>query len=109
MKHRITSTDARSPAARAGIKQGQFLIGIDESPVWDVIDYEQLTAKEELLLKIETEEGDIKQIRIRKELYEPLGLNFESSLMSHIRQCSNHCIFCFIDQMPHGNRKTALF
>ncbi len=109
MKHRITSTDVRSPAARAGIKQGQFLIGIDESPVWDVIDYEQLTAKEELLLKIETEEGNIKQIRIRKELYEPLGLNFESSLMSPIRQCSNHCIFCFIDQMPHGNRKTLYF
>lgn len=109
MKHRITSTDARSPAERAGIKQSQFLISIDGSPVWDVIDYEHLTAKEELLLEIETEEGDIKQIRIRKELYEPLGLNFESSLMSPIRQCSNHCIFCFIDQMPHGNRKTLYF
>lgn len=109
MKHRITSTDARSPAERAGIKKDQFLIGIDGFPVWDVIDYEQLTTKEELLLKIETEDGDIKQIRICKELYEPLGLNFESSLMSPIRQCSNHCIFCFIDQMPHGNRKTLYF
>lgn len=109
MKHRITSTDARSPAERAGIKQSQFLISIDGSPVWDVIDYEHLTAKEELLLEIETEDGDIKQIRICKELYEPLGLNFESSLMSPIRQCSNHCIFCFIDQMPHGNRKTLYF
>lgn len=109
MKHRITSTDARSPADHAGIKQGQFLISIDKVPVWDVIDYEQLTAKEELLIEIETEDGNIKQIHIRKELYEPLGLNFESSLMSPIRQCSNHCIFCFIDQMPHGNRKTLYF
>lgn len=48
-------------------------------------------------------------VRIRKDEYEPLGLNFESGLMSRVRQCANHCIFCFIDQMPHGNRKTLYF
>ena len=50
-----------------------------------------------------------KTVRIRKDEYEPLGLNFESGLMSRVRQCANHCIFCFIDQMPHGNRKTLYF
>ncbi len=109
MKQRITSIDANSPADRARIEAGWLLNSIDGSPVWDVIDYEQLTAKQELLLEIEKGNGEIDRIRIFKDTYEPLGLNFESSLMSPIRQCANHCIFCFIDQMPHGNRKTLYF
>lgn len=48
-------------------------------------------------------------VHIRKGEYDSLGLNFESGLMSRVRQCANHCIFCFIDQMPHGNRKTLYF
>lgn len=109
MKQTITSIDANSPAARAGILPGQELMSIDSSPVLDIIDYEQLTTKKKLVLEIKTTEGEVNRICINKELYEPLGLNFESSLMSKVRQCSNHCIFCFIDQMPHGNRKTLYF
>lgn len=108
MKQRITGVAPGSPAAKAGIIPGHTLCKINGSPVWDVIDYEQLTVGE--LIVIETEDEDKSfTFSIVKETYEPLGLNFESSLMSPIKQCANHCIFCFIDQMPHGNRKTLYF
>ncbi len=108
MKQKITGVVPDSPAARAGISSGQMLCKINGSPVWDVIDYEQLTAGE--LIVVETEDGDEKYtFSVVKDTYEPLGLNFESSLMSPIKRCANHCIFCFIDQMPHGNRKTLYF
>lgn len=110
MKQRIASVDVGSPAERSGINSGWSLLSINGSPVYDVIDYEQLTTSELIILMLETEKGgEVVEKRIRKELYEPLGLNFESSLMSPVRQCANHCIFCFIDQMPHGNRKTLYF
>ena len=113
MKHRITGVDAHSPAARAGIEAGWMLERIDSSPVYDVIDYEQLTAQGSVSLTLSRENGDggltRRIVRIEKDEYEPLGLNFETGLMSPVRQCSNHCIFCFIDQMPHGNRKTLYF
>ncbi|MEI3084723.1 MAG: hypothetical protein V8S87_01220 [Oscillospiraceae bacterium] len=38
-----------------------------------------------------------------------LGLNFESYLMDKPRSCSNACVFCFIDQLPRGMRKTMYF
>lgn len=138
MKHRITGVDAGSPADRAGVKPGWYLTKIDGQPVYDVIDYEQLTSHSRITLTLleadepeksapelseswqqgaehaeEThpaaETGSEHTVRIRKDEYEPLGLNFASGLMSPVRQCANHCIFCFIDQMPHGNRKTLYF
>lgn len=109
MKQRITGVDRHSPAARAGIAAGCTLNSIDGAEVWDVIDYEHLTVKERLEIEIGMPDGRTKLITVNKEMYEPLGLNFESSLMSPVRQCANHCIFCFIDQMPHGNRKTLYF
>lgn len=114
MRHRITGVDAGSPAERAGVREGWMLESINGSPVYDVIDYEQLTAEPRLTLGLLVpgeSEGEYEQrsVAVKKSEYEPLGLNFESGLMSPVRQCSNHCIFCFIDQMPHGNRKTLYF
>ena len=140
MKHRITGVDAGSPAARAGVRAGWYLTEINGQPIYDVIDYEQLTAKSRITLTLEAAEAgenaapelseswqqgaehlsrpenggekpvpEMRRIHIRKDEYEPLGLNFETGLMSPVRQCANHCIFCFIDQMPHGNRKTLYF
>ena len=43
---------------------------------------------------------------MRKEEGQPLGLNFEHYLMDKMKRCSNQCIFCFIDQLPKGMRKT---
>ncbi|MBR4636385.1 MAG: DUF512 domain-containing protein [Clostridia bacterium] len=113
MRHRITGVDRGSPAEKAGIGAGWMLESINGAPVYDVIDYEQLTAEPRLTLGLLAPNGDgeptKRSVAVRKSEYEPLGLNFESGLMSPVRQCSNHCIFCFIDQMPHGNRKTLYF
>ena len=106
MKHLITAVDANSIAQELGIEPGWFLTTIDGEDVLDVIDYEQLTAKETLEVCFETPEGECICADIEKELYEPLGLNFESGLMSPIKSCKNHCIFCFIDQMPKGVRSS---
>ena len=109
MEQRIISVDELSPASKAGLDSGWTLVAINGSPVWDVIDYEQLTASSELTLDAKSPDGKRMQLTIYKEEYEPLGLNFESSLMSPVRQCANHCIFCFIDQMPPGMRETLYF
>lgn len=38
-----------------------------------------------------------------------LGLDFETYLMDNAHSCANHCVFCFIDQMPPGMRPTLYF
>lgn len=105
MNQVITSVDVDSVADDLGILAGMELVAIDGEPVRDIIDYEQLTAAEKLTLTILDDDGNIVDVPVEKELYEPLGLGFANGgLMSPIRSCKNHCVFCFIDQMPKGVR-----
>lgn len=95
-----------SPAERAGLSKGDVLLSIDGEPVIDLVDYEHLTASDRLTLEIIKENGSCEQIDLEKEDYEPLGLSFATSLMDNMRTCKNHCVFCFIDQMPKGGRSS---
>ncbi len=95
-----------SPAERAGISVGDAILSINGEPVIDLVDYEHLTANEDLTLDIVKKGGEKKTVAIRKDDYEPLGLSFATSLMDDMRTCKNHCVFCFIDQMPKGGRSS---
>ncbi len=95
-----------SPAERGGLVIGDALLSINGEPVVDLVDYEHLSANKRLKLKIRTKNGLERNIRIRKMDYEPLGLSFATSLMDRMRTCKNHCVFCFIDQMPKGVRSS---
>lgn len=106
MKHLITAVDSGSIAEEIGVEPGWRLLAIDGEEILDIIDYEQLMTKEVLTVSFETKDGEEVEAEIEKDLYETLGLNFESGLMSPIRHCKNHCVFCFIDQMPKGVRST---
>ncbi len=93
-----------SPAEQIGLQPGDTLLSINGEPVVDLIDYEGLTATEHLTLKVLKKSGERETIELEKDDYEPLGLSFATSLMSAMRTCRNHCVFCFIDQMPKGVR-----
>jgi len=41
-----------------------------------------------------------------KNFDEKLGIEFETPTISPIKRCRNHCIFCFISQMPKGMRES---
>ena len=109
MRQRIIAIDNNSIAEELGIKPGFSLLRINGEPVEDVIDYEQLTAETSISLELETDNGEVIEADVEKDEYEPLGLYFESGLMSPVRSCKNKCVFCFIDQMPKGGRETLHF
>lgn len=101
----ITHVDANTPAYDAGIRAGDALLAINGEPVKDLIDYEKLSADRILSIDI-CRDGQTMSFHVRKEEYEPLGLGFETTLMSRMQTCKNHCVFCFIDQMPRGVRSS---
>ncbi len=101
----ITFVEPDTPAARCGIRAGDALLAINGEPVQDLIDYEKLSCERVLHVDI-CRSGETLSFRIRKDEYEPLGLCFETSLMSRMQTCKNHCLFCFIDQMPRGVRSS---
>ncbi len=109
VKHLITAVEKRSPADASGIKGGVYLVSVNGEPVVDIIDYEHLTAADRLFIVVEDETGNAREHLVEKDVYEPLGLTFSTSLMDPVRTCKNRCLFCFIDQMPRGGRDTLHF
>ena len=109
MKHLVTRVDSGSIADEIGIKAGWKLVSVNGNTIRDVIDYELFTNEERVSLLFEAEDGQEFLFDVEKETWETLGLNFETGLMSPIRRCANHCVFCFIDQMPRGHRDTLYF
>ena len=105
----ITSIDRRSPAERAGVHIGEKLLAIGGRPVEDVLDYRFFGYDRDPELELEAPDGSRRKVRVKKPEAEELGLGFETYLMDEPRPCSNHCLFCFVDQMAPGCRETLYF
>lgn len=95
-----------SIAERLGLKEGDQLEKIAGEPVIDQIDYQALTAQERFSMEVLRANSERTVLHVHKEDWEPLGLTLDQSIISKPRPCHNHCIFCFIDQMPPGMRDT---
>ena len=99
----ITGVEKGSPAEKAGIKAGDFLISVGGKKIADVLDYRFYMCEKSLTLGL-ARDGEEFSVRIRKGEYDDIGLDFELPLMDEERSCLNRCIFCFIDQNPKGMR-----
>ena len=105
----IKSVDSKSPADKAGLKEGYTLISINKNDIMDVLDYRFYQNNAKLKIEYIDDKGKIKHKRIKKQDYEELGLNFETYLMDKQHSCLNKCVFCFIDQLPKGMRDSLYF
>lgn len=89
-----------------GVERGDYLISINGVEVRDCIEYRYLETNDYLELEIEKKSGEIWILEIEKETDETLGIVYENSLMDKVKTCSNKCVFCFVDQLPKGMRKS---
>lgn len=105
----ITSVDRHSPAERAGIAAGEQLLTINGHEIIDVLDYRFYGYDTDCRLELRKPSGAVRTVSLRKPEGRDLGLNFDTVLMDEMRSCANHCIFCFVDQMPPGMRQTLYF
>ncbi len=91
-----------SLAEEKGIKKGDILLSISKNPVRDVIDYLYYSKYETLNLKI-NRGNKTQTIVIKKKSNTDAGIEFKPF---RIRSCRNRCIFCFVDQLPKGMRRS---
>lgn len=109
-EHIITSIVEGSIAEEMGIEVGDILQKINDQPIKDIFDFYFLVEDEYIEIQIyKTNEQEEWVLEIEKDINEDLGIRFQDDLMDHYRTCRNKCIFCFIDQMPEGMRKTLYF
>lgn len=98
-----------SIAEEVGIEQGDKIVSINGRNVVDIIDYFFLISDEYLEVEVEKPDGEIWVYEIDKDFDEELGIEFGNPILDCAMSCRNKCIFCFIDQMPKGMRKSLYF
>lgn len=88
---------------------GDRLVSINGNAIADVLDYMYYSYDPRLTVELQTPSGTAKTVTVHKREGEDLGLDFEDYLMDCPMECANNCIFCFVDQMPPGMRKSLYF
>ncbi len=91
------------------IQKGDKLITLNGKEIIDIIDYRYEVSNEFIQLEIEKATGERYIFEVEKDYDEDLGLVFEEEIIDKPKHCRNKCIFCFIDQLPKGVRKSLLF
>ena len=79
------------------------MVSVNGNEINDSIDFLFHASDERLSLVVTDQNGASRKLRIVKDPDDTLGLEFPPLT---IRQCRNKCIFCFVDQMPPGCRRS---
>lgn len=108
MKNIIKSIDPGS-LLRGKVFPGDELVAINGHRIIDVLDYKFYSYEPQLVLQLTTPDGKTKLVMLKKDDGGDAGLGFETYLMDRPRGCANHCVFCFVDQMPPGMRESLYF
>jgi putative radical SAM enzyme (TIGR03279 family) len=99
---KVSRIDQNSIADALGIQPGTELLTVNGIPLADFLDWEFLTADEELAIEARQPDGEQVIYELERLDGEPLGISLEPPT---VRRCANRCEFCFIEGLPAGLRK----
>jgi len=104
----IHAVTPNSLCATHGVQPGDLLCAINGRPICDGLDYSFHATQRRVRLEFERDRKPY-VLTFTKGEYDDLGLEFETFLASKHKGCKNKCVFCFIDQLPKGMRKSLYF
>lgn len=88
---------------------GDRLISLNGNPVKDVLDYMYYSYDPKVTAVFARPDGTEYTVQVKKQAGHELGLEFDDYLMDCAMECTNNCVFCFVDQMPPGMRESLYF
>ena len=99
---RVSKVRAGSIAEELEIVPGTELLSVNGRELRDFLDWEFLSADEELVLEARLPSGQEVVYEIERPESEALGVELAPPT---VRRCANRCEFCFIEGLPSGLRK----
>jgi putative radical SAM enzyme (TIGR03279 family) len=99
---RVSRVHPDSIAAELGIEPGTELRSVNGRQIADFLDWEFLTADDELVIEACLPNGEEVVFDVERPEGETMGVDLEPP---SIRRCANRCEFCFIEGLPKGLRK----
>lgn len=102
----ITGVIPGSIADEMALEAGDVLLLINGQEIQDIIDYQFYSQDDFIVVEVKKINGELWSLEIDKDWDEELGLLFDDVIFDKMRVCQNRCLFCFVDQLPPGMRKT---
>ena len=99
---RVARVEPGSIAEEIGIQPGTELVSINGRPLQDFLDWEFLSAEEEVVVEARQPDGEEIIYEIARDEGESIGVALEPP---NVRRCANRCEFCFIEGLPQGLRR----
>ncbi|MBK6842072.1 MAG: DUF512 domain-containing protein [Gemmatimonadetes bacterium] len=99
---RVARVAPDSIAQELEIVAGTEIISVNGREIEDFLDWEFMTADDELEIAVRLPSGEEIVYEIERPEGEALGVELEPPT---VRRCANRCEFCFIEGLPKGLRK----
>lgn len=97
---------AGSIAEQVGVEPGDVVLSVNGNTITDILDYNFYAGDDLLSIEVEKRDGERWELDIEKDPGQDPGIEFSATGLEAITRCANKCLFCFVDQMPQGLRKT---
>ncbi|MBO4360854.1 MAG: DUF512 domain-containing protein [Eubacteriaceae bacterium] len=105
----VSYVEEGSVASLCGIRPGDVIVSINGMEDFDIIDYLYASADSDVDLAVRDGSGVLRHVRAQNDGSRPFGISFQEITADRPRLCRNHCVFCFMDQMPKGLRRSLYF
>ena len=102
---KILKLDKNSIAKRIGLKKNDVIVAFDGEKAKDMLDVAYFDSQSDFTLTV-LRNGKELTFDVSKDAYMPMGWDFYDESYIEPRWCANKCVFCFVDQLPKGQRPT---
>ena len=102
---KISYLEKNSIAKRIGLKPNDEIVAFNGEPAADMLDVAYFDSQSTFSLTVKRGEK-LLTFEVNKDQNFNMGWDFYDESYIEPRWCANKCIFCFVDQLPKGQRKT---
>ena len=102
---KISRLDKNSIASGLGLKKDDVIVSFNGELAQDMLDVTYFDSQAQFSLTVERKGKQI-SFEVTKDANEAMGWDFYDESYIEPRWCANKCVFCFVDQLPKGQRKT---
>lgn len=102
---KIFNLDKNSVAKKIGLKKDDEILAFNGETACDMLDVAYFDSQSEFTVTVLRANKQL-TFSVVKEFGEPMGWDFYEQCYIEPRWCANKCVFCFVDQLPKGQRKT---
>lgn len=102
---KICKLDKNSIASKIGLKKDDVVLEFNGESALDMLDVAYYDSQSQFSLTVQRN-GKQLTFDVIKDVNESFGWDFYDESYIEPRWCCNKCVFCFVDQLPKGQRKT---